>query len=1126
MKKLLAMVLALVMTLSLAVSANAAFKDVKDIDETYAEAVEVLTGMKVFKGYEDGSFLPKNAITRAEVAAIVYRIYTTDVKDTYVKNYETYNKFADMAGAGWAKGYIGYCANAALVKGYPDGTFKPSGKVTGYEVLAMILRAVGYDQKGEFTGADWALHVAEIAEQNKILKNVKGVDLNAPATRELVSELLFQSIQVPMVTYTAAFGYQNVSLTADKDKNLLKNNVSLGYKNFGLICGEDEDEWGRPTKVWANDVNESGKYESSKDSAYATIAYKADASFQAATAQCDILKELGTKKDVKGDLIVNGQKLDAVTLKDIVAKIGAQGRQLEVFYKYNDAGDTRIVMIDTFLAYVDGTAEAKFDKNGHMTTPYTMTLYVYDEANVGRKVVLEDKDEAFTYEEGDYVLVNAYTDKVNSANESGKVLNNKDQYVEVIGKAESFVGAQTKIWKNAAQHTVADKVYDDAYKFLLNEAGSTGTTAYTWFLDQFGNLIGCTEIDNSGYAILKDLVWVGGKNSHAEATLVYMDGTEKENVVVNSIDGIKDYSKPADGKFTSDYDDLEPENSEYNDSKAAKIFDSKNAYTSLFDNNDTYKAYLGIALYRVETNSDESVNLQGIEDNDVIIEYAHGRTVNTNAASIKLEDGNKKININSDTQYLVRSKDAKGNYVYTPYTKANLPQFEANSADIYYYVGADGIAKYVYVKNAVTEADFGTHIFVPTKGWYTTPVKNGIGTISVYVDGTQREVSAKADVIAYLAKNTGKMFHADWSKYTEEYNADTYGYITKVTLVNEPNDALDHDGYTCDYITYGDEDDNTIGEYVKKFVKNGLLYSPATGDNWNLTADTKFIGIDGEEFTSVDLNTLKEHDIWVIGNTTKGANYQDAKVVYVGQLLNKSVELDVTVSAKEGTIAVDKDDATKITFTSVNDVTSATLTLAAREGKDILNNVLTADNTVILGGDNSPALKHDTMAVTKAANTEPSTITVWNEAGTDSETYTIAYQWPVSEKTLAGAIVSITNNDASDVMASNKTGYATFASALANASKLEVGDATAIKVAINEKADDAVSYANFKNTVADITEQLFESVKTSENSVSNSAITLTISNTGLNFENGDTLVLKVFDQAADQTYFVAFNIVK
>ena len=59
MKKLLAMVLALVMTLSLAVSANAAFKDVKDINETYAESAEVLANLGVFKGYEDGSFNPK-----------------------------------------------------------------------------------------------------------------------------------------------------------------------------------------------------------------------------------------------------------------------------------------------------------------------------------------------------------------------------------------------------------------------------------------------------------------------------------------------------------------------------------------------------------------------------------------------------------------------------------------------------------------------------------------------------------------------------------------------------------------------------------------------------------------------------------------------------------------------------------------------------------------------------------------------------------------------------------------------------------------------------------------------------------------------------------------------------------
>ena len=72
MKKLLAMVLALVMTLSLAVSANALKADEK-INDNYAEAVAVLDGMGVFKGYEDGSFKPENKITRAEACAIVNR---------------------------------------------------------------------------------------------------------------------------------------------------------------------------------------------------------------------------------------------------------------------------------------------------------------------------------------------------------------------------------------------------------------------------------------------------------------------------------------------------------------------------------------------------------------------------------------------------------------------------------------------------------------------------------------------------------------------------------------------------------------------------------------------------------------------------------------------------------------------------------------------------------------------------------------------------------------------------------------------------------------------------------------------------------------------------------------------
>ena len=283
MKKLLAMVLALVMTLSLAVSANAAFKDADKVSDTYEEAVAVLNGMGVFKGYEDGSFQPQGDITRAEVAAIVYRVYTQDVKDAKASMYATYNKFSDMTGAGWAAGYIGYCANAELVKGYPDGTFKPSGNVTGYEVLAMILRAVGYDKNNEFSGADWALHVAQTAQQLGVLDNVaKTTDLNAPASRELVAELLFQGIQKAQVTYTPAFGYVT-------DKVISTKTNSLGEKNFKLASAAASDKWGRPATKWTYTTG---------DKATLVVA-KADASYTTKVDECDIAKDLGITSSKK-----------------------------------------------------------------------------------------------------------------------------------------------------------------------------------------------------------------------------------------------------------------------------------------------------------------------------------------------------------------------------------------------------------------------------------------------------------------------------------------------------------------------------------------------------------------------------------------------------------------------------------------------------------------------------------------------------------------------------------------------------------------------------------------------------------------------------------------------------------
>ena len=94
------MVLALVMTLSLAVSANAAFKDADKVSADYSEAVAVLNGMGVFKGYEDGSFQPQGNITRAETVAILNRVLNRAPQNTS-DLLNGLNTFNDVSTTSW-----------------------------------------------------------------------------------------------------------------------------------------------------------------------------------------------------------------------------------------------------------------------------------------------------------------------------------------------------------------------------------------------------------------------------------------------------------------------------------------------------------------------------------------------------------------------------------------------------------------------------------------------------------------------------------------------------------------------------------------------------------------------------------------------------------------------------------------------------------------------------------------------------------------------------------------------------------------------------------------------------------------------------------------------------------------
>ena len=725
------MVLALVMTLSLAVSANAAFKDDKSISDDYAESVAVLNGMGVFKGYEDGSFKPEGNITRAEVATIIYRIYTADVaKNDKSGLYATYNKFSDMAGAGWAQGYIGYCANASLVKGYPDGTFKPSGKVTGYEVLAMILRAVGYDKNNEFSGADWALHVAQTAQQLGVLDNVaKTTDLNAPASRELVAELLFQGIQKAQVTYTPAFGYVT-------DKVISTKTNSLGEKNFKLASAVAADKWGRPATKWTYTTGDKAT----------TFVEKPDLTYTKAVAECDVAHDLDLSADTAYALIVNGQPQTTtytVNLTDTVTKMGAQGRLFEV---YKDA--KTIVMIDTFLAKVTYVADITYDAQGHVKTPATITLEVYDSKTAPKTtaLTLKDYDDNYGYAKDEYVLVNAYTDATNSATVSGKVLNNTKQYAEILGKATSIEGAQSVIYWNAQQHNVEGTVYDDAAKFYLDQAAQKDAK-YTWYFDSYNNLIGAVEIAAAtSYGVINSIWWAGNATDGsgvAKANVTYMDGTTAQ-VDISKMTYV--YTTPATPATpaTKTVKSGDVTHSTGINALVMKADDqNKYFYVDTYINTNKVADTNGILnghLFQFTTKSNGTLDA---------VEVATGTAAKLyNLADVAVSKNTQvyggatgTLVVNSNTVFLVRSgADTTANpYTFKSITGfTNIDNYAKGEVD-YVDLNGDNVADYVYVIAPTTTSKVTSlFYFDGQQGAYT--LADGTWVVKGYVDGVAGEV--------------------------------------------------------------------------------------------------------------------------------------------------------------------------------------------------------------------------------------------------------------------------------------------------------------------------------------------------------------------------------------------------
>ena len=176
MKRLLSMLLAVVMVLSLSMTAVYAedkatdnsdalpFTDVKD-SKWYADAIKYVYANGLMNGMTATTFAPEGELTRAQFAKMLWSLAGSPATEPNLK-------FADTKNNKWYSESLTWAVNAGIVNGYNEGgklLFKPDNKITRDELAKMIVTFLEY-MDVEITGDNVIKSFADEAKFQKWAK--------------------------------------------------------------------------------------------------------------------------------------------------------------------------------------------------------------------------------------------------------------------------------------------------------------------------------------------------------------------------------------------------------------------------------------------------------------------------------------------------------------------------------------------------------------------------------------------------------------------------------------------------------------------------------------------------------------------------------------------------------------------------------------------------------------------------------------------------------------------------------------------------------------------------------------------------------------------------------------------
>jgi hypothetical protein len=124
-----------------------AFRDIaRDI---YRGEIEEAVAIGFIKGFEDRTFKPQDALTRAQIVSMVFDALGT-VEGVTLPNVTTRPSaapFPDVPTNHWAAPKIKWAQDNDIVTGFKDGSFKPNDPVRRGELMAILRKTTLYAQK-------------------------------------------------------------------------------------------------------------------------------------------------------------------------------------------------------------------------------------------------------------------------------------------------------------------------------------------------------------------------------------------------------------------------------------------------------------------------------------------------------------------------------------------------------------------------------------------------------------------------------------------------------------------------------------------------------------------------------------------------------------------------------------------------------------------------------------------------------------------------------------------------------------------------------------------------------------------------------------------------------------------